>query len=80
VVDEIEQHGAVEVGDDVTLAEFTELLSGTPELTKIAAGVAGDAATAAELASAVELVLEGLHLSKRLNKDALGGATTYSGR
>jgi magnesium chelatase subunit I len=34
----------------------------------------------AELASAAELVLEGLHLSKRLNKDAMGAATTYSGR
>jgi magnesium chelatase subunit I len=80
VVDEIEQHGAVEVGDDVTLVEFTELLSGAPELTKVASSVAGDAATAAELASAAELVLEGLHLSKRLNKDAMGAATTYSGR
>jgi len=64
----------------VTLVEFTELLSGAPELTKVASSVAGDAATAAELASAAELVLEGLHLSKRLNKDAMGAATTYSGR
>ncbi|MEZ5383706.1 MAG: sigma 54-interacting transcriptional regulator [Microthrixaceae bacterium] len=80
VVDEVEQLGSVEVGDEVSLAEFTELLSGAPELTKVAASVAGDAAAAAELASAAELVLEGLHLSKRLNKDALGAATTYTGR
>ncbi len=31
-------------------------------------------------ASAVEFVLEGLHLSKRLNKDAAGARATYRGR
>jgi hypothetical protein len=28
----------------------------------------------------VEFVLEGLHLTKRLNKDALGGRATYRAR
>jgi magnesium chelatase subunit I len=32
------------------------------------------------VASAVEFVLEGLHLSKRLNKEALGARATYRGR
>jgi len=32
------------------------------------------------VASAVEFVLEGLHLSKRLNKDAAGARATYRGR
>ena len=36
--------------------------------------------TPAGVASAVEFVLEGLHLSKRLNKDALGGRAAYRGR
>ena len=31
-------------------------------------------------ASATELVLEGLHLSKRLNKEGVGGRATYRGR
>ena len=31
-------------------------------------------------ASAAELVLEGLHLSKRLNKDAVGARATYRAR
>ena len=31
-------------------------------------------------ASAVEFVLEGLHLSKRLNKDAVGARAQYRGR
>jgi magnesium chelatase subunit I len=34
----------------------------------------------AELASAIEFVLEGLHLSKRLNKHQLGSRTSYLGR
>ena len=36
--------------------------------------------TPAGVASAVEFVLEGLHLSKRLNKDSIGGKTTYRSR
>jgi magnesium chelatase subunit I len=32
------------------------------------------------VASAVEFVLEGLHLSKRLNKDAVGPRAQYRGR
>ena len=34
----------------------------------------------AAVASAIELVLEGLHLSKRLNKDAAGPRATYRSR
>ena len=36
--------------------------------------------TPAGVASATEFVLEGLHLSKRLNKDSLGGRAAYRGR
>jgi magnesium chelatase subunit I len=32
------------------------------------------------VASATEFVLEGLHLSKRLNKEAVAGKATYRGR
>ena len=38
-----------------------------------------DLVTAGTLA-AIELVLEGLHLSKRLNKDAVGGRAQYRSR
>ena len=34
----------------------------------------------AMVASAVEFLLEGLHLSKRLNKDAVGGRASYRAR
>ena len=36
--------------------------------------------TPAAVAAALEFVLEGLHLSKRLNKEATGGRATYRGR
>ena len=39
----------------------------------------GDESPAA-VAAAVEFVLEGLHLSKRLNKDSSGTSATYRGR
>src|SRR5450432_2545671 len=37
----------------------------------------GPQAEAALVASAIEFLLEGLHLARRLNKDRLGGAVTY---
>jgi magnesium chelatase subunit I len=40
----------------------------------------GGSESPAEVASAVELVLEGLHLSKRLNKEAAGPRATYRAR
>jgi magnesium chelatase subunit I len=40
---------------------------------------AGDESQGA-VASAVEFILEGLHLSKRLNKDSSGPSATYRGR
>lgn len=50
-----------------------------PALAEIVASVEGgdDPAVAASI---VELVLEGLHLSKRLNKDSIGARATYRGR
>ena len=34
---------------------------------------------APETAAAVEFILEGLHLNKRLNKDKVGGKSQYRG-
>jgi magnesium chelatase subunit I len=39
----------------------------------------GGAGSDAETAAAVEFILEGLHLNKRLNKDRVGGKTQYRG-
>ncbi|MDQ6726028.1 MAG: sigma 54-interacting transcriptional regulator, partial [Actinomycetota bacterium] len=69
----------VHTGDDVPSADYVAALVTLPALRKVVVPLAGSEHPAA-LASAVELVLEGLHLSRRLNKDASGGRATYRGR
>ncbi len=70
----------VHVGDDVPSATYVAALERLPALRGAALPLAGSE-TPASVASAVELVLEGLHLSRRLNKDAAaGGRATYRGR
>jgi magnesium chelatase subunit I len=52
----------------------------TPALSAAVAALVGDDGSDGVAASAVELVLEGLHLSKRLNKDSVGGRASYRAR
>jgi len=66
-------------GDDVASATYVEALGRLPALRAAALPLAGSESPGA-LASAVELVLEGLHLSRRLNKDAAGSRAAYRGR
>ena len=69
----------VHTGDDVPAAEYASLLSDLPGLRATLADLeVGE--TPAGVASAVEFILEGLHLSKRLNKDSVGGKAAYRGR
>jgi magnesium chelatase subunit I len=69
----------VHTGDDVPAAEYAKLLSQLPGLRGTLADLEVEE-TPAGVASAVEFVLEGLHLSKRLNKDSTGGKAAYRGR
>ena len=67
-----------EVGESAGTDAYAQLLSrieGLPE----AIAELRDGESAAEQAAAVEFVLEGLHLNKRLNKDAVDGAAHYRG-
>ena len=82
VVVAFEEGATVSTGDDVAAAELARLVEDVPALREPVAALAGGDESPAALASAVELVLEGLHLSKRLNKDALasGGGATYRSR
>ena len=50
---------------------------GPPASGRPAARFAARQAEAALVASAIEFLLEGLHLARRLNKDRLGGAVLY---
>ncbi len=69
----------VHTGADVPSSEYTDLLTSMNGLPAALADL-GVGETPAGVASAVEFVLEGLHLSKRLNKDSIGGKTTYRSR
>jgi magnesium chelatase subunit I len=68
----------VETGEDVPSARYAEYAS-LPGMRSALVGL-GTGEAPAELASAIEFVLEGLHLAKRLNKHTVGGRTTYLGR
>ena len=65
-------------GDDVPATSYAELLPKLDLADAFADLEVGE--HPAEVASAVEFVLEGLHLSKRLNKDALGGRAVFRAR
>ena len=69
---------AAEVGDMVPSAEYTRLVQQIDGLPAAVAKVGGEK-SAAETAAAVEFLLEGLHLNKRLNKDKMGGKSQYRG-
>jgi magnesium chelatase subunit I len=70
---------AVSTGDDVPSAAYVEALGRFPALRSAVLPLV-DGEAPGVVASAVELVLEGLHLSRRLNKDSVGARATYRSR
>ena len=80
IVAAFEEGVVAHTGEDIPSSQEAELLTNIPALREpVAALTKGDESPAA-VASAVEFVLEGLHLSKRLNKDASGSRATYRSR
>jgi magnesium chelatase subunit I len=80
VVEEIEGLEAVETGEDIPSSDYVALVEANTSLKAPVEELVGKDASAGEVASAVEFVLEGLHLSKRLNKDAVGARAQYRSR
>jgi len=80
VVTDFEGREPVEIGEDVSSADYVALVESMPSLARPVAQLVGADATPGQVASAVELILEGLHLSKRLNKDAVSGRAQYRAR
>jgi magnesium chelatase subunit I len=70
----------VHAGEDVRSPDYARLVKDLPALRRPVALLTDGDESPATTASAVEFVLEGLHLSKRLNKDAVGPRATYRGR
>lgn len=80
VVTAFEQGAIVHVGEDIPSAELIGLLEQVPALQTPVTVVTGGDTNPAVVASAVEFILEGLHLTRRLNKDASGNRATYRSR
>ncbi|MBV8691396.1 MAG: sigma 54-interacting transcriptional regulator, partial [Actinobacteria bacterium] len=79
VVAAFDEGTVVHAGDDIASNDYVDTLSHMQALKGPVAALAGSE-TPAAIASATEFVLEGLHLSKRLNKEASGTRATYRGR
>ncbi|MFM8268211.1 MAG: magnesium chelatase, partial [Ilumatobacteraceae bacterium] len=80
VVATFEEGVVVHTGDDMPSTAIAQLVAQIPALRAPVAGLTGGDESPAAIAAAVEFVLEGLHLSKRLNKDGSGATVAYRGR
>jgi magnesium chelatase subunit I len=70
----------VETGELVPADQVLGQLGPIPGLAKVLDRLgAGDDAGHGQIAAAVEFVLEGLHLTRRIDKQTLGGRTLYGG-
>ncbi len=67
----------VHTGDDLPDRDYLAVMGAMPALEEPVRRVAGPDATDGELAAAVEFILEGLYLTKRLAKDASGARALY---
>jgi magnesium chelatase subunit I len=67
-------------GEDLSSADEAALVTEVAAMRPTILGLTDDDESPAAVASAVEFMLEGLHLSKRLNKDAAGAKATYRAR
>ncbi len=70
----------VHAGDDLPSGTYEETLARLPVLRAPVEALAGGSTEPAVVASALEFLLEGLHLTKRLNKEAAGARALYRGR
>ena len=70
----------VHAGEDVPTARYVELVAEVPALRPHIVELIGEDESPGMVAAAVEFLLEGLHLSKRLNKEASGTRATYRSR
>jgi magnesium chelatase subunit I len=77
VIAHFEAGWGVEVSDRMRADEYQEGLRQIPGLREAVASLVGPVESPGLLAAATELVLEGLHLHQKLNRDREGGRTSY---
>lgn len=80
IVDAFANEVIVHVGDDLPATDYLAVLASIPVLEPPVRRIAGPVAGPLEMAAALEFVLEGLHLTKRLAKDASGARALYRSR
>ena len=80
VVEAFDGGVVLHAGEDVESVAYGAMFTDIPALRDLVSQIVGADATPSVVASAVEFVLEGLHLSKRLNKEATGSRATYRSR
>ena len=84
IVEAFDSGETVDVGPGVASEQFVHLVKDIPSLQPAIDALLEDDdidhANPAVVASAVELILEGLHLGKRLNKNDHGDMSQYRGR
>jgi magnesium chelatase subunit I len=78
LVQKFEEGLVVEIGNDVPSKEYAKLLNKLGDISDTfrILGVSGESP---EVAATVEFIMEGLHLSRRLNRDVVDGRYRYSG-
>ncbi len=68
----------VETGELVPATDLLDQVGTVPGLSKVLDRLGhGDDAAPGEVAAAIEFVLEGLHLTRRIDKDTVGGRSVY---
>ena len=80
IVEAFNGEAIVHTGDDLPDADYLAVLDAMPALEGPVERIAGPNASDGEKAAAVEFVLEGLYLTKRLAKDASGARALYRSR
>jgi magnesium chelatase subunit I len=80
VIAAFEEGIVAHTGEDIASADEARLVEQIPALRTAVSALTGGDESPAAVAAAVEFVLEGLHLSKRLNKDSSKAGATYRSR
>ncbi len=80
VLEAFESGLVASAGEDVRAADYVRLVSEQPALRGPVHALTDGDESPGMVASAVEFLFEGLHLSKRLNKDAMGARASYRAR
>ena len=80
IVEAFNGEAVVHTGDDLPDVDYLTVLAAMPALEGPVERIAGPGASSGEKAAAVEFVLEGLYLTKRLAKDASGARALYRSR